>query len=139
MIRVAAVDYLNARPLVAGMERPPLDERFRLTFATPAECARRLLEGQADLALIPSIEYARAKTRFEIVPGIEGLCHISELAEGRVEKTEAVLNRGDITRVKLLSIDEKGRLRHSRKAALAEEAAGGGADADESKSEEAQG
>ncbi len=59
----------------------------------------------------------------EIVPGVEGLCHISELADGRVEKTEDVLNRGDITRVKLLSIDEKGRLRLSRRAALAEDAA----------------
>ena len=79
----------------------------------------------------------------EIVPGVEGLCHISELADGRVEKTEDVLNKGDITRVKLLSIDEKGRLRLSRKAALAEDAAGGsdGGDAssDEGKTEEAQG
>jgi polyribonucleotide nucleotidyltransferase len=57
----------------------------------------------------------------EILPGLEGLCHISELAEGRVEKTEDVLNRGDITRVKLLAIDEKGRLRLSRKAAIEEE------------------
>jgi polyribonucleotide nucleotidyltransferase len=59
----------------------------------------------------------------EIMPGTEGLCHISELQEGRVEKTEDVLKKGDITKVKLLSIDEKGRLRLSRKAALAEEAA----------------
>jgi len=59
----------------------------------------------------------------EILPGVEGLCHISELAEGRVEKTEDVLTRGDITRVKLLAIDEKGRLRLSRKAALAEDEA----------------
>ena len=58
------------------------------------------------------------------MPGTEGLCHISELQEGRTEKTEDVLKKGDITRVKLLSIDEKGRLRLSRKAALAEEAAG---------------
>ncbi|MDX1646357.1 MAG: polyribonucleotide nucleotidyltransferase [Longimicrobiales bacterium] len=57
----------------------------------------------------------------EIMPGTEGLCHISELEEGRVEKTEDVLKKGDITRVKLLSIDEKGRLRLSRRAALAEE------------------
>jgi polyribonucleotide nucleotidyltransferase len=57
----------------------------------------------------------------EILPGTEGLCHISELADGRVEKTEDVLKKGDITRVKLLSIDEKGRLRLSRRAALAEE------------------
>ena len=57
----------------------------------------------------------------EILPGVEGLCHISELADGRVDKTEDVLNKGDITRVKLLSIDEKGRLRLSRRAAIAEE------------------
>ncbi len=57
----------------------------------------------------------------EILPGTEGLCHISELSEGRVEKTEDVLKRGDITRVKLLAIDERGRLRLSRKAALEEE------------------
>ncbi|MDH5760242.1 MAG: polyribonucleotide nucleotidyltransferase [Gemmatimonadota bacterium] len=63
----------------------------------------------------------------EIMPGTEGLCHISELQEARTERTEDVLNKGDITRVKLLSIDEKGRLRLSRKAALAEE---GGASAE---------
>jgi len=60
----------------------------------------------------------------EILPGTEGLCHISELQEGRTEKTEDVLKKGDITKVKLLSIDEKGRLRLSRKAALAEAARG---------------
>jgi polyribonucleotide nucleotidyltransferase len=67
----------------------------------------------------------------EIMPGTEGLCHISELQEGRTEKTEDVVKKGDIVRVKLLSIDEKGRLRLSRKAALAEEgaAAGDGAQA----------
>jgi polyribonucleotide nucleotidyltransferase len=61
----------------------------------------------------------------EILPGTEGLCHISELQEGRTEKTEDVLKKGDITRVKLLAIDEKGRLKLSRKAALAEEGEGG--------------
>src|SRR5690606_30233370 len=54
----------------------------------------------------------------EILPGVEGLVHISELQEGRVERTEDVVKKGDIARVKLLSIDEKGRLRLSRKAAL---------------------
>ncbi|MCK5650054.1 MAG: polyribonucleotide nucleotidyltransferase, partial [Gemmatimonadetes bacterium] len=58
----------------------------------------------------------------EILPGTEGLCHISELEEGRVERTEDVLNKGDIVRVKLLSVDERGRLKLSRKAALADEA-----------------
>jgi polyribonucleotide nucleotidyltransferase len=56
----------------------------------------------------------------EIMPGTEGLVHISELQDGRTEKTEDVINKGEVTHVKLLSIDEKGRLRLSRKAALAE-------------------
>jgi polyribonucleotide nucleotidyltransferase len=58
----------------------------------------------------------------EILPGVEGLCHISELQAGRTEKTEDVVKKGEVVRVKLLSIDEKGRLRLSRKAAQAEEA-----------------
>jgi polyribonucleotide nucleotidyltransferase len=57
----------------------------------------------------------------EILPGTEGLCHISELQDARTERTEDVLNKGDIVRVKLLSVDERGRLKLSRKAALAEE------------------
>jgi polyribonucleotide nucleotidyltransferase len=57
----------------------------------------------------------------EILPGVEGLVHISELQEGRTDKTEDVVKKGDSTKVKLLSIDEKGRLRLSRKAALKEE------------------
>jgi polyribonucleotide nucleotidyltransferase len=77
----------------------------------------------------------------EIMPGTEGLCHISELQEGRTDKTEDVLKKGDITKVKLLSIDEKGRLRLSRKAALEEEladAADNGDDAAEGADEAAQ-
>ncbi|MGQ0561463.1 MAG: polyribonucleotide nucleotidyltransferase [Gemmatimonadota bacterium] len=60
----------------------------------------------------------------EIMPGTEGLCHISELQEGRTEKTEDVVKKGDIIKVKLLSIDEKGKMRLSRRAALAEAAKG---------------
>ena len=66
----------------------------------------------------------------EILPGTEGLLHISEIAEGRVEKTEDVLKKGELVRVKLLSIDEKGKMRLSRKAVLKEEAAGAGAAAE---------
>jgi polyribonucleotide nucleotidyltransferase len=62
----------------------------------------------------------------EILPGTEGLLHISEMQEGRTERTEDVVKKGDVVRVKLLSIDEKGKMRLSRKAALAEEAAGAG-------------
>jgi polyribonucleotide nucleotidyltransferase len=66
----------------------------------------------------------------EILPGTEGLLHISEMQEGRTERTEDVVKKGDVVRVKLLSIDEKGKMRLSRKAALAEEAAGATAGAE---------
>jgi polyribonucleotide nucleotidyltransferase len=65
----------------------------------------------------------------EILPGVEALCHISELQQGRTEKTEDVVRKGDVVRVKLISVDDKGRLRLSRKAVLAEEAASGNSDA----------
>jgi polyribonucleotide nucleotidyltransferase len=63
----------------------------------------------------------------EIMPGTEGLLHISEMQEGRTERTEDVVKKGDPVRVKLLSIDEKGKMRLSRRAALAEDAAVSGA------------
>lgn len=59
----------------------------------------------------------------EILPGVEGLCHISELEEGRTEKTEDVVNTGDVIRVKLLAVDERGRMKLSRRAAMAEQGA----------------
>ncbi len=54
----------------------------------------------------------------EILPGVEGLLHISELQHGRTERTEDVVKKGDTVRVKLLEVDERGRMRLSRKALL---------------------
>jgi polyribonucleotide nucleotidyltransferase len=54
----------------------------------------------------------------EILPGVEGLLHISELQHGRTEKTEDVVKKGDIVQVKLLEVDERGRMKLSRKALL---------------------
>jgi polyribonucleotide nucleotidyltransferase len=54
----------------------------------------------------------------EILPGVEGLLHISELQHGRTERTEDVVKKGDSVRVKLLEVDERGRMRLSRKALL---------------------
>jgi len=56
----------------------------------------------------------------EILPGTDGLVHISELAEGRVKNVTDVLKEGDEVSVKVLEIDRRGKIRLSRKAALAE-------------------
>ena len=57
----------------------------------------------------------------EIIPGVEGLLHISELQHARTEKTEDVVKKGEMVRVKLLEVDERGRMRLSRKALLPKE------------------
>ena len=54
----------------------------------------------------------------EILPGKEGLLHISELAHRRVEKVEDVVVEGQQVAVKVLSIDTGGKIRLSRKATL---------------------
>lgn len=56
----------------------------------------------------------------EIAPGKEGLCHISQLDVKRTEKVTDVVNVGDIIMVKVLEIDDKGRLNLSRREALIE-------------------
>jgi polyribonucleotide nucleotidyltransferase len=100
------------------------------------ERARRMITGMTEEPEVGRIYegVVKSTTAFgafvEILPGTEGLCHISELAEGRVANTEDVVKRGDVVRVKLLAIDEKGRLRLSRKAAMAEEATPAGAAAE---------
>ncbi|WP_270505758.1 polyribonucleotide nucleotidyltransferase [Paraclostridium sordellii] len=54
----------------------------------------------------------------EVLPGKEGLLHISHIAHERVNKVEDVLNVGDEVTVKVTEIDEKGRVNLSRKALL---------------------
>jgi polyribonucleotide nucleotidyltransferase len=65
----------------------------------------------------------------EFLPGKDGLVHISELANFRVKQTEDIVKIGDEIMVKCLGVDEKGRVRLSRRAAMAErdQEMGGGA------------
>uniref|UniRef100_UPI0025EEC19D S1 RNA-binding domain-containing protein n=1 Tax=uncultured Intestinimonas sp. TaxID=1689265 RepID=UPI0025EEC19D len=54
----------------------------------------------------------------ELAPGKDGMVHISKLANHRVEKCEDVVNIGDMIWVKVIEIDEKGRVNLSYKDAL---------------------
>ena len=64
----------------------------------------------------------------EVLPGQDGLLHISELANHRVRDVEDILSVGDTVKVKVLDVDERGRMRLSRRALLegSEESDGGG-------------
>ena len=61
----------------------------------------------------------------ELAPGKDGMCHIKDLEFTRTEKVEDVLNVGDMTWVKVVEIDDRGRVNLSRKEALKEREAQG--------------
>jgi polyribonucleotide nucleotidyltransferase len=89
--------------------------------------AKRLIEAMTQPPKVGSI-YEDAKVVsvkdfgvfVEIIPGVEGLCHISELSDGYVKNVEDVCKTGDLISVKLTAIDDQGRLKLSRKEALIE-------------------
>jgi polyribonucleotide nucleotidyltransferase len=56
----------------------------------------------------------------EVMPGKDGLVHISELADFRVKNVEDVVKVGDMIWVKCIGIDDKGRVKLSRKVAMRE-------------------
>ncbi len=66
----------------------------------------------------------------EVLPGKDGMIHISELADFRVEKVEDVVKVGDMVWAKCIGIDERGRVKMSRKAAMAERGAAAEAEMD---------
>ena len=91
-----------------------------------AERAKKMIEAIAKDPEIGDLFYGKV-TRImtfgafvEFAPGKEGLIHISKLEDRRVGKVEDVLNIGDETWVKVIEIDEKGRINLSRKDALKE-------------------
>ncbi|HVM44099.1 MAG TPA: polyribonucleotide nucleotidyltransferase [Gemmatimonadales bacterium] len=86
--------------------------------------AREMVEALIQEAEVGKTYTGKVKTTtafgafVEILPGVEGLVHISELQHGRTDKTEDVVKKGDTVTVKLLEVDERGRLRLSRKALI---------------------
>jgi polyribonucleotide nucleotidyltransferase len=86
--------------------------------------AREMVEALVQEAEVGKTYTGKVKTTtafgafVEILPGVEGLVHISELQHGRTERTEDVVKKGDTVTVKVLEVDERGRLRLSRKALI---------------------
>jgi cyclic dehypoxanthinyl futalosine synthase len=69
-LKIAAVSFLNARPITYGLERGDGDDRFQLSFELPSRCAELLERGDVDLGLIPVAGYATMPGELRIVPGI---------------------------------------------------------------------
>jgi polyribonucleotide nucleotidyltransferase len=98
------------------------------TDAAAAERARELVERITEDIQIGRIYEGRVSSIkdfgafIEIQDGQDGLCHVSELDENYVKSVADVVSIGDIVKVKVIAIDEQGRVKLSRKAALKEAA-----------------
>jgi len=96
---------------VASVEKDGAEQAFRMVSAIVEEAEPgRIYEGTVQTVV-------KFGAFIEILPGKDGLCHISELADKRVETVEDVLREGDKVRVKCIGVDDGGKIKLSLKAA----------------------
>ena len=92
-MRFSVVDFLNARPLTRGLlEDPPAG--VEVTRDSPSACAARLASGDADVGLIPSIEYQR----------IPGLKVVAGLGIAAASEVRSVLLVSNVSRERIRSV-----------------------------------
>jgi polyribonucleotide nucleotidyltransferase len=107
-----------------------IDDTGKVTIASPdldsAGAAMKIIEGLTEEAEVGRVYFGVVKkvvdfgAFVEILPGTDGLVHISELADHRVDKVEDILTEGDEVYVKCIGVDRSGKIRLSRREALGE-------------------
>ena len=100
-LRISIVDYLNTAPLVWGLTDGPLAGRYDLSFTTPSLCAESLRSGQADVAIIPAVEYAR-------IPDLVVLPDMAVAAKGEV-RSILLLAKKPVQLVRRIALDTSSR------------------------------
>jgi len=92
------------------------------TTTEGVEKAKKIIEGLTEEAEIGKIYEGKITSIrdfgafVEILPGTEGMVHISELADGYVESVTDVVHLGDIIKVKVIDMDDMGKIRLSKRA-----------------------
>jgi polyribonucleotide nucleotidyltransferase len=107
-----------------------VDDTGKVTIASPdlesAGRAKQIIEGLTEEAEVGRIYFGTVRKILdfgafvEILPGTDGLVHISELADHRVDRVEDILSEGDELYVKCIGVDRQGKIRLSRREALSE-------------------
>jgi chorismate dehydratase len=100
-LRISIVEYLNTAPLVWGFTEGPLAGKYDLSFTVPSECAEALRRGDADVAIIPAIEYQRME-------GLVALPGMAVAASGDV-RSILVVSKTPIERAKRIALDTSSR------------------------------
>jgi len=100
-LRISIVEFLNTAPLVWSFTDGPLEGRYDLSFTVPSLCAEALRSGQADIAIIPAIEYQR----------MDGMVVLPEMAIASKHEVRSLLvvAKKPIQFVKRLALDTNSR------------------------------
>ena len=100
-LRISIVEFLNTAPLVWGFTDGPLAGKYDLSFTVPSQCAEELRRGDADIAIIPSIEYQR----IENVVALPGMA----IASKREVRSLLVVAKKPIEKAKRIALDTSSR------------------------------
>jgi chorismate dehydratase len=100
-LRVSAISYLNAAPLVWGLTEGGSRGRFEVSFTIPSRCADELRQGKADIGLIPSIEYA-------LIPGLVIAPDIAIAAKNEV-RSIVLASRKPVSEIRRVALDQSSR------------------------------
>ena len=100
-LRVSVVEFLNTAPLVWGFTEGPLAGKYDLTFTVPSQCAESLRQGEADIAIIPAIEYQR-------MDNVVALPGMAVAARGEI-RSLLVVAKKPIERAKRIALDTSSR------------------------------
>ena len=100
-LRISIVEYLNTAPLVWGFTDGPLADKYDLSFTVPSQCAEALRRGDADIAIIPSIEYQR-------IDGLVALPGMA-IAAKREVRSLLVVSKRPLDMAKRIALDTSSR------------------------------
>jgi chorismate dehydratase len=100
-LRISVVQYLNSVPLIWGMLHGPQRGKHELQFATPAHCADAVRDGEADIGIIPAIEYHRID-RLQIISGIS-------IASKSQVRSVLLLSKLPIEKIQSVAVDTSSR------------------------------
>ena len=100
-LRISIVQYLNTAPLVWSFTNGPLRGKYDLSFTVPSQCAEQLRAGNADVAIIPAIEYQR----------IDDLVILPDMAIASKKQVRSLLiiSKKPIEQVKSFALDGSSR------------------------------
>jgi len=97
--RIGIIDALEYLPLIYGLKNDMVEHDFELIHSSAAKSAEQLREGELELALIQSIDYAQKKETWKIIPEICIACNIS------VKNIQLFFKR-DLKQIKKIAVDK---------------------------------